>query len=417
MSQLLRVLVALLGFAVPALAGNWPAWRGPDGTGHSPEKDLPIHWSATDNVRWKAPLPDAGNSSPIIWGERVFLTQATDKGSRRAVLCFDRKDGKLLWQRETEFTGKESTYTGDPHYCSATPVTDGERVIASLGSAGMVCYDFAGQELWRKDLGRLEHIWGNASSPILYGDLAILWCGPGERQFLLAVNKRNGETVWEHQEPGGNAGADSKEWHGSWSTPIIVKVDGRDELILAVPEKLKGFDPKTGKEIWSCSGLGRLVYTSPVYSNGILVIMSGFHGAAMAVRVGGKGDVTDTHRLWHHPPRTPQRVGSPVLAGEHVYILNDNGQAQCFELRTGKELWNQQRLSSRGRNWGSMVAAGDRLYITDSGGDTFVLAANPRFEQIAKNPIQERVLATIAVADGELFIRSHRHLWCIGEKK
>src|SRR5262249_2932940 len=151
----------------------------------------------TENIRWKAPIPDAGNSSPIVWGERVFLTQALDNGARRAVLCFDRKDGKLLWQKETAFTGKESTYTSDPHYCSATPVTDGERVIASLGSAGMVCYDFAGKELWRKDLGPLEHIWGNASSPILYGELAILWCGPGERQFLRAVDKRTGATVWE----------------------------------------------------------------------------------------------------------------------------------------------------------------------------------------------------------------------------
>src|SRR5207237_2351376 len=160
MAHLLRALVILLTVIVPSYAANWPAWRGPDGSGHSPESNLPLHWSPTENVRWKASLPDAGSSSPIVWGDRIFLTQAMDQGARRAVLCFDRQDGKLVWQKETVFTGKESTYTSDPHYCSATPVTDGTYVIASLGSAGMVCYDFAGKELWRKDLGKLEHIWG-----------------------------------------------------------------------------------------------------------------------------------------------------------------------------------------------------------------------------------------------------------------
>jgi outer membrane protein assembly factor BamB len=183
-------------------AANWPGFRGPTGDGVSLEKKLPLKWSATENVRWKTPLPEGGNSSPVVWGNRIFLTQAVDKGSRRLVMCFDRADGKVLWQRETRFQDKESTHSDNP-YCSATPVTDGTRVIASHGSAGMVCYDFSGKELWRKDVGKLEHIWGNASSPILYGNLCILWCSPGPRQFLLAVDKSNGQTVWEFQEPGG----------------------------------------------------------------------------------------------------------------------------------------------------------------------------------------------------------------------
>src|SRR5262249_25069116 len=159
----------------------------------------------------------------------------------------------------------------------------------------------------------------NASSPILYRDFAILWCGPGERQFLLAVNKATGQTVWEHQEPGGNFGKDSKDWLGSWATPIIVKIEDHDELILGVPGKVKGFDPKTGKELWFCSGLGNLVYTSAVCSgSGIVVAMGGYGGPALAVRAGGKGDVTTTHRLWHQPQKHPQRIGSPVIVGEHV---------------------------------------------------------------------------------------------------
>src|SRR5207247_1152895 len=182
-----------------------------------------------------------------------------------------------------------------------SPGTAGKRVIASLGSAGVVCYDFAGKELWRKDLGKLLHIWGNASSPILYKDLVILWCGPGERQFLIALDKATGAQVWKYDEPGGKFGKEPADWLGSWSTPLVIRAGDHDELILPVPHQVKAFDPATGKVLWWCDGLGPLVYTSPVYSaDGIAVVMSGFHGPALAVRVGGQGDVTTTHRLWQH---------------------------------------------------------------------------------------------------------------------
>jgi outer membrane protein assembly factor BamB len=417
MTSCLRALVLLLACAGLAAAGNWPAWRGPDGNGVCAEKDVPLEWSTTKNVRWKTPLPDAGNSTPVIWGRRVFLTQAIDKGTRRAVLCFDRADGKLLWQKETEYKEKEPTHQTNP-YCSASPVTDGERVIASLGSAGMVCYDFSGKELWRKDLGKLEHIWGNASSPVLYGDLCILWCGPGERQFLLAVNKRDGQTVWQHDESGGKVGEDKKgeTWVGSWSTPLLARVGDHDELVLGVPYKVKGFDPKTGEELWSCDGMGPLVYTSPVISaDGIVVVMSGFHGPALAVRAGGKGDVTKTHRLWHHTQQIPQRIGSPVIVGEHAYILTDSGLAQCLEVKTGADLWKKERAG--GSAWGSMVAAAGRLYVTGQEGTTHVFAAKSQFEELATNPLGEQTRASIAVADGEVFLRTYKHLWCIAEQK
>ena len=430
MRMCLRVLFLWLALGGAALAGNWPTWRGPDGQGHSPEKNLPIKWGPTENVRWKVPLPDEGNSSPIVWGDRIFLTQATDKvdwpptggwgpasAHKRMVMCFHRADGRLLWQRETIYKEKESTHPTNP-FCSASPVTDGERVIASHGSAGLVCYDLDGKEQWRYDVGKLEHIWGNASSPIIHGDLCIFWAGPGERQFLVALNKRTGEKVWQHDEPGGASGK-SRPWIGSWSTPVIVRVGDHEELLLPVPGKLKAFDPKTGKELWSCDGLvttgkDELAYGSAVYADGIAVVMGGFHGGAFAVRVGGKGDVTRTHRLWYHP-RNPQRIGSPVIVGEHVYILSENGQAQCFELKTGKELWPQERVT--GSTWGSMVAADSKLYVTSRAGETVVLAASPKFELLAKNSINEPVYASLAISDGDLFIRSYKHLWCISNKK
>ena len=407
--------VALFSCMAALQADDWPAWRGPHGDGNSAAKAPPLQWSRTENVRWKTPLPGPGNSSPVVWKDRVFLTQALDQGRRRAVLCLNRADGKLLWQRETPYSGKESTHETNP-YCSASPVTDGERVIASLSSAGLVCYDFGGKELWRKKVGKLEHVWGNASSPILYGDLAILWCGPGERQFLLAVRKISGATVWKHDEPGGKSGsAGPKEWLGSWCTPLIARVGNHDELILGVPKKVKGFDPRTGKELWSCGGLGELVYASPVCSaDGIVVAVSGYYGPALAVRAGGAGDVTTTRRLWHHQQRHPQRIGSPVLVGGYAYLLNESGLAQCFDVKTGEDRWKKERVG--GATWSSPVHAAGRLYVPTLDGEILVLSAGPKYELLARNKLGERVLSSPAVAGDEIFIRTYEYLWCLGEK-
>lgn len=428
MRHFLRAAFLLMGLAMPLLADNWPNWRGHDGQGHCNEKNLPVKWSAKENVRWKVPMPDEGNSSPVIWGERIFVTQASEKKDwppkggnggaasayKRALLCFQRSDGKPLWTREATYKEIEYTHPTNP-YCSASPAVDAERVIVSHGSAGMFCYDHDGKELWKYDLGKLEHIWGNASSPILYGDLAILWAGPGDRQFLLAVNKKNGTKVWEKEIAGGSDGIKNKSWLGSWSTPIIVKVDGQDEMVVGVPKQLKSFDPKTGNELWSCDGLGPLVYTSPVYGNGVFVQMSGFHGPAMAVKSGGRGDITKTHRLWHQAQKVPQRIGSPVVVGPHVYIVNAEGTAQCLELETGKDLWDKERIP--GQTWSSLIHADGKFYLNTMGGDTMVLAANPKFEILARNSLGERNLSTIAISNGELFIRTYKHLWCIAEKK
>lgn len=430
MRRSLPVVIAVVGLTTLARADNWPAWRGPTGQGHTSERELPLKWGPKEKVRWKTPLPDSGTSTPVIWGKRVFVTQASDKtlwpprggnggpaaARKRSLLCFDRENGKLLWQRDVIYEEQEATHPTNP-YCAASPVTDGERVVVSFGSAGMHAYDLDGKPLWKKDVGKLEHVWGNASSPILYRDLAILWCGPGERQFLLAVNKKTGEEIWRHEEPGGASGlSGSKNWIGSWSTPIVVQVQGEDQLILSVPEKVKGFDPKTGKELWFCSGLGKLVYTSPLFAEGIVVALSGFHGPALAVRLGGKGDITKD-RLWHHTKSNPQRIGSGVIVGEHVYLLEENGTPHCFELRTGKEVWGEQvKKRPGGNNWSSMVAAGDRLYVVGRNGDTYVFAARPEYQHLATNRLGEHTDASVAIADGELFIRTFKHLWCIGGK-
>ncbi|MBI2927954.1 MAG: PQQ-binding-like beta-propeller repeat protein [Verrucomicrobia bacterium] len=419
------------------LSANWPAWRGPHGSGVCTEKNLPLTWSATNNIRWRVPLPDRGNSTPIVWGRRVFVTQAIDKDNRRVVLCFARADGKLLWQSGVNATDKEPTYEANP-YCSSSPVTDGQRVIAWFGSAGVHCYDFQGKELWARDLGRQAHQWGYGASLLLYRELCILSFGPGERSFLIALAKRTGKTVWQvdwpHLRPdakwedyGGSAEHAAKpgaqklsEIAGSWSTPIVVRAAGHDELVNAFPLVLLAVDPQSGRERWRCAGLNIGAYSSPFAGEGtIAVTSSGFVNVGMAVRPGGRGDITSTRRLWHRE-RIKAHVGSGVVHRGHAYLVSYEGFAQCLDLRTGATVWEERLTGSGARNgcWSSPVLAGDRLYLANQNADTFVLRASPKFELVQVNSLGgEPMNASLAVSNGEIFIRTDKNLWCIGQAK
>jgi outer membrane protein assembly factor BamB len=425
MKRTLLGLVSLLLLWVPAaaaVADNWPQWRGPRGDGTCTEKGLPTRWSKTENVAWKTPLPERGNSTPIVWGDRVFVTQPLEKEGKRLLMCLDRRDGKVLWQQGTEWKEKELTHGTNP-LCSSSPVTDGERVAAWFGSAGMFCYDFEGKELWKRDLGPQRHIWGYGASPVIHGDLCFLHFGPGERSFLIAVNKRTGETVWQHDEPINTQGtAEAKfsnaDYHGSWSTPLIREIDGRTELIISFPFRVCAFEAATGKELWTATGINALVYTSPLFADGIVVGMGGFSGMSIALKAGGAGDVTKERRLWRHP-RTKQRIGSGAIHEGHIYIHNDPGIAECFDLQTGQLVW-EQRLSGpggRGTNWSSVMIADGLGYTINQGGDCFVFKASPQFELVSTNSLGEASNSSIVPSDGQLFIRTHQNLWCIGERK
>lgn len=415
-SLLLALLPATVGFAA-----DWPAWRGPQGTGVSSEERLPVKWSKTENVRWRIELPEGGNSTPIVSGGLVFVTQAV--GDRRTLMCFDRADGKLRWQEGVVTKEKEPTHNTNP-YCPASPVTDGKLVIASFASDGLVCYDLEGKQLWRRDdLGRQIHIWGNGASPVIHGDLCLLNFGPGETTYLLAVNKHTGETVWKKDEDTGygkTKAGDAKggnTYIGSWTTPTLMKVEGREQLLMSWPKRLAAYDTATGEELWTCGGLNPLVYTSPIYGQGIVVAMGGFGGMSIAVRAGGSGDVTESHRLWHHP-RTKQRIGSGVIKDGHIFIHNDPGIAECFELESGKLVW-EERLKGEGgtgQNWSSVMLSGDNCYTVTQGGDCFVFKAKPTFELVSANSLGERSNSSIVPSDGELFIRTFKALWCIGDK-
>ncbi|MCX6855308.1 MAG: PQQ-binding-like beta-propeller repeat protein [Verrucomicrobia bacterium] len=416
-----RLLCFSLVVTSAATAAPWPAWRGAGGNGVCEETELPLKWSATENVKWKVALPERGNSTPIVWGDQIFITQAV--GHERLVLCFSRQDGKELWRAGAKEVADEPTHSTNP-YCSASPVTDGERVYAWFGSAGLYCFDVSGKQLWHRDLGEHRHEWGYSSGPMLHGDLCYLNFGPGPRSFLLAVNKLTGSDVWR-QELGKvevamprNDGFAAKEGVvGSWSLPLMIKTENREELVMSWPEQVRSYDPKTGQPLWQCAGLNPLVYSSTIYGEGVIIAMGGYSGSTVAVRPGGSGDVTQTHRLWHEP-RDSGHIGSGVIKDGHIYIHTMNGIVECVELKTGKRLWKERLKGGGGRSesWSSVVLAGDRLYLVNQGSDCFVLRASPTFEVLAHNPLNDGLTnASLAISDGQIIVRTHAHLWCIGK--
>ncbi len=405
-------------------AADWPAWRGPNADGTTTETGFPTQWSPTNHVRWRIDLPDRGNSTPIVSGGKVFITQATEKDHRRYVAAFDREDGRLLWEAGTTFELNEETHKDNP-YAAGSPVTDGERVVASFGSAGVMAFSTDGRELWKRDLGLQKHEWGHSSSPVLLGDRVFVYHGPGPGSRVLALDKRSGKTLWEKPlpEPVPTERTDGFKGRlpgtiGSFSTPLAIRRDGRDEVVLSLPEALVAFAGDTGTELWRAGGLNPLVYTSPFLAGDTVIAMGGFSGSTIAVRPGGSGDVTETHRLWREERSRKNRLGSAVVKDGTIYLVNMDGFFECLDLRTGQQLW-EERLDGPGAadaSWSSVTLAGDRVYAVNRSGDTFVLRASRTFEVIAVNTVAEPSNSSLAMSDGELFLRTWKGLWCLSEK-
>jgi len=424
---------ALLFLAVlgsPALADNWPAWRGAKGNGICRESNLPLRWSTNENVRWRVPLPERGNSTPILWNDRIFITQSVD--TRRTVMCFKRRTGELLWQSGPTSTTPEQAPPDNPP-CTPSPVTDGQRVIAWFGSAGVYCYDLRGRELWHRDLGRQSHMWGYAATPVLDAGLCFVNFGPGARSMLVALDKRTGGTVWQYDVPrygpsmkwselGGKDRAGEptvSETAGSWATPLMVPSGEQKELVVPFAGRLMAFEPKTGAVLWTCNGPNIGVYSSPFFGEGVVALnASGTTNTLLVVRPGGRGDVTESHRLWiQRPGNNKTCLGAGVIHDGHIYQVNMMGFAECRELATGRTVWEERLTGTGARNasWSAPVLAGDRLYLPNKNGDVFVLRATPAFECLATNSIGgEPMNASLAVSDGAIFIRTDKHLWCIG---
>lgn len=409
-------LAIAFALTASAQAGDWPRFRGPDGTGLSTETKVPTTWSATENIAWKTPLEGTGNSSPIVVGSKVFVTCATEKGKFRTLHCFDRSTGKELWKQTVSYELEDPTHNTNP-YCGSSPASDGKHVVVYEGSAGVHCYDLDGKKLWSRDLGECRHIWGYGSSPVFHEGKVLVNYGPGVKQQLVALDAATGDIVWSAPQADGASGLDDgggKDWTGSWSTPLVTKIDGQTQIVVAYPKHVQGFDPATGKALWEIGGLGKLVYTDTLIADGYGVSMSGYHGPAIGYKLGGSGDRTESNRLWVHPQGNPQRIGSGVLIGKHIFMGNENGTLQCLDVTTGEEKWRER--ASKGTSWCSLLHAEGRLYLTNRNSVTYVIAANAeKYEPLGENTLGEPTNATPAFSNGQIFHRTAKHLWCIGK--
>ena len=383
---------------------HWPRFRGPSGQGLTGLKSLPSTWTKdSKNILWRTKVPGQGNSSPIVWGNRLFLTSAGEDGADRSVHCLDTNDGKLLWLRKVPERPAERGVRDKNGFASATPVTDGERVIAFLGTCGLVCYDVKGNLQWQYDEFRISTTHGTGSSPVLYRDSVILVQDQNRApSIFLALDKRSGKLLWKQKR--GPA--------MTWSTPVVLRVGDRDELIFAGAETVKGYDPKSGKELWSLKGPTYEVVPAVVFGNGLLYSASGRNGPTLALRPGGSGDVTETHLAWRAVRGGPH-VPAPLYLGGRLYTVNDFGVATCLDAETGRLIW-QQRISDRFS--ASPIEAGGLLYCPAESGVTYVLKASDRFEVVAENDLGSPILASPAVVDGKLLLRTQDELVCIGAK-
>lgn len=399
-----------------AAAQDWSQFRGPGGQGVSAEKTLPTTWSATQNIVWKTPLPGAGTSSPIVVGDKIFLTsysgfnvpgQPGDMNAlKRHLSCLDRKSGKLLWTKDVAARLPEQEKIRDEHgYASSTPVGDGRRVYCYFGKSGVKAFDLAGKELWTAELGDTLHGWGSAASPVLFENLVLVNASV-ESESLVALDAATGKEVWR-----------ARGIKESWNTPVLAKAkDGRTELLVAIHGKILGLDPKTGTQRWSCdTGIPWYMVPSTVVADGVSYWIGGRSGGGLAVRLGGAGDVTATHRLWTAEKNS--NVPSPLLHEGHLYFAgNADGIAYCLEAATGKTVY-QERLPRPDTIYASPLLGDGKIYYVARNGKTFVVAASPQFKLLAANEPPDRSLyhaAPVAV-DGRLLLRSNAALYCIDE--
>ena len=416
MKRIAVSLAALLSLAF--LAADWPQFRGPRGSAVSTETGLPTTWSASENIVWKTKLPGHGTSSPVVIGKRVYLTcysgyglDGSDPGDQskltRHVLSVNLANGKIAWQKGVKADQGEEPFQGFQAlhgYASSTPAADGKGVYVFFGKSGVFAFDLKGKQLWRGDVGQGTHNWGSATSPLLYKELVIVNASV-ESGAIVALNKKNGKEAWRAE------GSQS-----SWNTPILVDVGGKQELVVSVQGTIGGFDPDNGKPLWRCDGIPDYVCPSLVAKDGVVYAIGGRSAMCLAIKAGGRGDVTKSHLLWQ--AQAGSNVTSPVIHEGHLYWVSDEGVAHCLKADSGQIVY-QERLDAE-RVYASAVAADGKLYIVSREDGAFVLDAAPRFKLLAHNDLSPDTSvfnAGPAVVNGQLLLRSDQMLYCIGEKK
>ncbi|MBS0209004.1 MAG: PQQ-like beta-propeller repeat protein [Planctomycetes bacterium] len=447
------VWVTTLTVVTPALAEDWPAWRGPRGDGTSRESGVPTTWSGTENVIWRTDVPGIGHASPIVVGDRIFTVscletpgpssgqpsserrppgppkpqpeaKAADQDATaekppqtavdRVLLCYDRRDGKLVWQQKVISTPLEKMHHLNSH-ASSTPASDGKWVFAAFlenlsddpqvnrGNITVAAYDLAGKQQWIARPGVFSSTHGFCSNPVLFENLVIINGDHDGDSYITALDKTSGKTVWkvmrEHKTR-------------SYCTPLVRTVDGRPQLILSGSKCVASYDPRSGEQIWMIDGPTEQFVASIVDNGKLLFMTCGFPDKhLLAIRKDGTGNITDTHIAW----RTKENcsyVPSPVVVGNYVMMIADNGIASCFLAETGERMW-KERIGRRFS--ASLFTAGGLAYFTSDDGETTVVRPGAEFEVVAKNELGEACYASAAIADGQLFLRGEKHLFCIGK--
>jgi outer membrane protein assembly factor BamB len=424
--KLTAAAVLAVALAVPYAVGAqspgatfWPQWRGPHATGVAPAANPPAEWSESKNIRWKIDLPGRGSSSPVIWGDRVYVSTAVPVGGTGAraqhrflVMAVNRRDGSIAWQYTArEEAPHEGTHQEFGTMASSSAVTDGQHVIASFESRGIYALDMNGKLVWQKDLGdkQMRNEFGEGSSPALYKEkLFVVWDHQGE-SFIVALDKATGAEIWRQK----------RDEIDSWATPLVVEAGGKAQVVTGAMRRVRAYDADTGAIVWETAGLTMNPIPSPVAADGLVILMSGFRGNSLkAIRYAdAKGDITGTPNVVWTLDRDTPYVPSPLLYDGILYFLkSNNGLLTAVDAKTGKPHYQTQRLEAIPTVFASPVGAAGRVYILGQQGTAVVLKHGPTLEILNTNTLDDRFDASPALVDGEMYLRGYENLYCVAEK-
>jgi outer membrane protein assembly factor BamB len=391
-------------FALSTFAADWPKFRGPGAQGHAVAANLPARFGPAKNLKWKVAVPGAGWSSPVVMKGRIYLTTAISRGAGFSLntLCLDAATGRLVWNRPLISVAKPSRTHRKNSQASPTPIVDGDHIYVHFGHMGTACLDLHGKIIWKNETIKYSSVHGNGGTPVLVNGKLIFSCDGSRNPFVMALDAKLGNEIWRVNRSG------NAKRKFSFSTPLVLRTAAHTQVLLPGSDMIGAYDPDTGREIWKATFSGYSVIPRPVVGHGMVYFSSGFDRAtAIALKLGGKGDVTESHAGWSlakGAPHTP----SMLLVGDELYMVSDGGIASCVEAKTGEVIWTE-RIG--GGHSASPIYAAGKLYFSNEAGVVTVLAVGKKFIVLAKNDLGERTLASPAVADGALFIRTAGHLW------